>query len=228
MLGVGAWLIAVAVGCSTGNGTGLGGMNAGDGGFGDGRIEAADGAGLGPPESDGAHPVPDAFVSAYVGPGSGGSAICGYAVAERFVQIGAGTIPQPVTFTIAELQSMPGTLSLSCKVDPSDSGFNVQLSAALGGPNGGSVSVAGLVTTEGGHNIQATVTSATGGSFTDANCSISFTYNGNLIPVMPPIAAGRIWGHLDCPEAKAPATPVTDGGPATCDAAVDFLFENCQ
>lgn len=163
-----------------------------------------------------------------MGPANDSSA-CGYQSDEAFLQIGAATVPEPVTFTSAELQSAAGTLSLSCKVDPSGGGFNVQLSAEIDGRDGiSSVSVAGMVTTEGGHNIQGTLTSATGGSFTASNCSISFTYNGNPVPVMPPIAAGRIWGHLDCPEAMAPATPVMDGGPATCDAQADFLFENCE
>jgi hypothetical protein len=52
------------------------------------------------------------------------------------------------------------------------------------------------------------------------------------VPVSPPIAAGRIWGHITCPHAveQGQTTTGADGGPASisCPASADFLFEQCN
>jgi hypothetical protein len=42
------------------------------------------------------------------------------------------------------------------------------------------------------------------------------------VPASPPIAAGRIWGHLRCPHAFDNETPSV-----VCDVEADFMFENC-
>jgi hypothetical protein len=130
--------------------------------------------------------------------------------------------PKPATIT-----SGAYNVTLSCKVDPSGGGFSIQLSAKIGGPNGGGFSAIGQVPPTGGSAVQGAFASATAGTFSDSNCSITFTYNYNPVPVVPPIAAGRIWGHIDCPDAINPVSSETDGGPATCDGHADFLFENC-
>jgi hypothetical protein len=57
---------------------------------------------------------------------------------------------------------------------------------------------------------------------------------GQPVPsaVGSPVAAGRIWGHIDCPDAQDSSQHVTgpDGGQeaATCTASADFLFEGCH
>jgi hypothetical protein len=85
----------------------------------------------------------------------------------------------------------------------------------------------------GGTGIQGGFTRAANGSFTGSNCSITFTYNGNPVPVAgSPVAAGRIWGHIDCPNAMQGGTvEIRADGSTTdraCDAQADFLFENCE
>jgi hypothetical protein len=136
------------------------------------------------------------------------------------LQIGVPANLEPSTIT-----SGMDSVSLSCQVDPSGGGFNIHLSAEIGGVNGSSISVAGLVTASGGSGIQGTFNSATAATFSDSNCTVTFTYNSIPVPVAQPIAAGRIWGHVDCPS----ATSGTDGGTVrTCDASADFLFENCE
>jgi hypothetical protein len=170
--------------------------------------------------ADAAMPIPEAFVSAFVGPGGASASACGYAAQLSFLQIGSPVVPEPSTIT-----SGMDSVSLSCQVDPSGGGFNIHLSAEISGVNGGSLSVAGQVSTSGGSGIQGVFTSATAGTFSDSNCTVTFTYNESPVPVAPPIAAGRIWGHVDC----ADASSGTDGGNVrTCDASADFLFENCE
>jgi hypothetical protein len=69
------------------------------------------------------------------------------------------------------------------------------------------------------------------GRYTSDSCTIAFTYDGAPVPLNPPIAPGRIWGHLSCPNAQRGDISIMspDGGvtPATCDTEADFLFENC-
>jgi hypothetical protein len=170
--------------------------------------------------ADAAPPIPNGFVSAFVGPGNANAVACGYAAQQSFLQIGIPTDLDPSTIT-----SGMDSVSLSCQVDPSGGGFNIHLSAAISGVNAGSISVAGQVTASGGSGIQGVFISATAGTFSDSNCTITFTYNDSPVPAAPPIAAGRIWGHVDCPK----ATSSTDGGTIrTCDASADFLFQNCE
>jgi hypothetical protein len=156
----------------------------------------------------------------------------GDAIHSRHRQIGLPLVPKPSTVTSSDLQGA-GTVTLDCRVDPSSSGFNIQLSAEVSGPNGGSLSAVGQVNVSGGTGIQGGFTSAANGSFTGSNCSITFTYNGNPVPVGgSPVAAGRIWGHIDCPNAMQSGTSeISDDGSVTqhaCDAQADFLFENCE
>jgi hypothetical protein len=153
--------------------------------------------------------------------------------AQTFVQIGSPPSPKPSTVTNGDFQQGAGSVSLSCKVDPSGAGFNIQLSAQIGEPNGGSLIVVGQVNAIGGSGIQGTFLSAQNGTFVDQNCSFTFTYNMGPVPVGgSPVAAGRIWGHIDCPNAVESGTAeITADGAATertCDAHADFLFENCQ
>jgi hypothetical protein len=224
----GAWVLSLLIGCSTSSKSGSEIEAPIDAREVDGVVGAADEPEPGLADSGAARVTPDAFIAAYVGPGTGSASLCGYRSNQPILQVGAATVPQPITFANGELQSGSATLSVSCTVDPNDGGFNIQLSAEIGGPDGSSVIVAGLVTSAGGSNLQGTFTSAANGSFTDSTCAITFTYNGGAVPVVPPVAAGRIWGHIDCPDATGPISPLADGGRTTCDAYADFLFENCR
>jgi hypothetical protein len=198
----------------------------------DSRAEASDdGPGLADP--DAAQPMPDAFVLAYVGPGTGSTSVCGYQSDQTFVAIGAPLDPKPSTVTSGDFQQGAGTVSLSCAIDPGGGGFSVKINAEIGGPNGGALTVVGQVNAAGGTGIYGGFTSAQNGTFIDQSCSITFTYNAGPVPVGgSPVAAGRIWGHIDCPDAQENGTSeITDDGAATertCDAHADFLFENCQ
>ena len=65
------------------------------------------------------------------------------------------------------------------------------------------------------------------GPYEEDDCTISYTYLGSAVPISPPIAAGRIWGHVNCP--KAVDSGQNNGtGAVTCPASADFLFEQCN
>ena len=193
---------------------------------------ASDGLSQGLLASDALQPMPDAFVLAYVGPGTGSTAVCGYQSDQTFVAIGSPLDPKPSTVTNGDFQQGAGTVTLSCAVDPSGAAFKVKINAEIGGQNGGSVTIVGNVDATGGTGIYGGFTSAQNGTFVAQDCSITFTYNMEPVPVGgSPVAAGRIWGHIDCPNAMESGTAeiTADGGATqrTCDAHADFLFENC-
>jgi hypothetical protein len=178
-------------------------------------------------------PIADAFINAYVGPGTGSTSVCGYQSDQAFVLIGSPVDPKPTTVTNGDFQAGSGTVNLVCSVDSNSGGFKIRINAQISGMNGGSVTLSGTVNANGGTGIYGGFTSGQNGTFIDQNCSITFTYNMEPVPVGgSPIASGRIWGHIDCPNAKESGTSeIADDGGATertCDGHADFLFENCN
>jgi hypothetical protein len=198
-----------------------------------GGAQSAEG-GVGPAESSG--PAAQGFVSAYVGPGSANSSACGFGSEVPIVTIGVPTDPEPGTESSGSYQAgaSGGIVTIDCSVDPSGSAFKVRVFVEVTGMAGGSMSFEGTVDpTNGTSAISAGFTNASG-TFSQSNdCTIMFDYMGNPVPVSgSPIAQGRIWGHLSCPNAMQSGTEETgeDGGTVTrtCDGEADFLFENCQ
>jgi hypothetical protein len=131
-----------------------------------------------------------------------------------------------------------GTVSVQCTVHPSGNGFDIALSIAVTGMPGGNVTItspagAGAVTTSGGTGITASFYSTVDlGPYVSNDCTLAFTYGGQPVPISPSVAAGRIWGHIDCPDATNSGQMIVgpDGGPmaASCVASADFLFEQCH
>jgi hypothetical protein len=178
--------------------------------------------------------TPDVFVAATVGVGSD-VALCPFSGApDQWLDIGVATGGNPTRITSGQTNGA-GTVNVNCSVHPDGNGFDVSLSTELDGPNGGSLTIvspgSGTVTTSGGSNISATFGSPGSGDYRESNCTITYTYNNMPVPSSPAIAAGRIWGHISCPNAQdAEQTgPGPDGGPTprSCDAEADFLFEQC-
>jgi len=181
-------------------------------------------------------PVPDAFVAALVGPGNNGTA-CHFGTPQQWLDIGTPVAGKPTTVQDGNAQA-GSTVHVSCSISTSGNGFDVNLNATQEGLMGGSVTITsppgtGAVTQSGATGITAAFESGTNGTYRDSNCSISFTYNGDAVPDQPPLAGGRIWGHLSCPNAVNPTqtVPDADGGggtqSVTCDGEADFLFEQC-
>lgn len=180
--------------------------------------------------------VPDAFVAATVGIGPDSpNSVCGLGTVQPWLSIGVNTSGKPTTVQDGNSQAGAG-VHVTCTVSTSNNGFDISLNAELAGLNGGSITITsppgqGAVTASGASNVTAVFQSGQGGSYRQDTCSITFTYNGEPVPDNPPIAAGRIWGHLSCPTAQDTESfvPGADGGnePRQCDGEADFLFEEC-
>jgi hypothetical protein len=183
------------------------------------------------------NPPPDGFIAATVG---GGPACPFASPVSDWLDVGTPTADKPTT--VADQGSTGnGTASVQCTVHPSGGGFDINLSisnsASMGGGNVliSSPAGAGAVTTSGGSGITASFYSAVDlGPYSSSSCTITYTYNDMPVPtsIGPPIAAGRIWGHIDCPDVMDSSQNMSgnDGGieVATCGATADFLFEQCS
>jgi len=187
--------------------------------------------------SGAAPPTPDGFIAATVGPGSSSpSTVCNLASVEPWLDVGTPTTTgKPVTVPDGGTQS-GATVNVSCTVTASGSGFDVSLSIEQQGTEGSTVTITsqpgeGVVTLTGGHGITGVFQSGSFGTYRASDCTLAFTYAGSPVQAQPPIAAGRIWGHISCPAAQisGETTVGPDGGTQDiqCDAEADFLFEQC-
>jgi hypothetical protein len=196
---------------------------------------AADGAGSSSGGSVDGGPVADGFVASFIQPNAAEPQICPFGSRADWIDVGAPLGSRPAT--IPDGANQAGSLvAIACAVHPTSGGFAVQLNAALSGT--GSITVfsgttQGLVDpVAGGKGITATFESGRLGRYASSDCTITFTYDGGQVPQNPPIAPGRIWGHLSCPNARRTdgvgiMTPDGDVTYVTCDTEADFLFENC-
>jgi hypothetical protein len=175
-------------------------------------------------------PPPEAFVSFTLGPhpDSMGNNLCNNASPVGVLSIGAATGGTPLTQPDGSHGST-GNVAVGCSVK---GGFTVVLTAGLGGGQGGSLEIDGsnIDTSSGGSNISATFTS---NSLTHSatDCTITYKYQGGPVLAAPPVAPGRIWAHLSCPDMVNPNQQKNVNGmqvSETCDGEADFLFQKCQ
>jgi hypothetical protein len=171
------------------------------------------------------NPPADAYMAAEVGGGASCSTLP--SPNSAWLPVGTDTAGKPTTVT-DQGSTGSGTATIDCTVHPSGNGFDVQLSVSVAGNPGGTVIISGTVTTSGGTGITGSFYNSVDlGPYAEDDCTISFTYLGQPVPISPPIAAGRIWGHIDCP--KAVEAGQNNGmGAVTCPASADFLFEQCN
>ena len=221
---------AVALACSSSTVT-PGSADGGDAGSGSGSGSGSDGS-----TGEGGIP-PDAFIAATLGVGpSSPSTVCNVGSTRSELSVGVA-INNSRPATVADGDQQAGsTVHVSCAVVASGGGFDIALEVSTDGPAGGDVTIlspggAGAVTLSGASGITGTFTRSDG-TYSQSACTIAFTYLGGAVPGSPPVAAGRIWGHLSCPAAQASGetVPSPDGGVETvqCDAEADFLFEQCH
>jgi hypothetical protein len=225
----------VLVAC-TGGSTPLG-QDGGTGGTGS-PVPGTSGSGSGSSgTSSGQASSADAFVTTVVGPGSASPVtVCNLTSADAILDIGQPVAGKPLT--VSDGDSSGGSqVHVTCSVRAVGAGFDIALSATLEGVNGANLTItsptgAGAVTANGGSGITGVFQSTNLGTYRQNDCTITFTYNGETVPDSPPIAAGRIWGHISCPAAQDGARQVMepDGGSTNvqCDAEADFLFEQCS
>ena len=180
--------------------------------------------------------APDAFIQATVGPGpTTPNSVCHLGTVQPWLDVGTATGNDPTRVTDGDNQA-GSTVHVACTVATSGSGFDINLNATQEGLQGGSITITspsgqGAVTTSGGSGITAVFQSGQNGTFRDNNCTLSYEYQGSTVPDQPPVAAGRIWAHISCPNAQVQGQTVQapDGGTEnrTCDGEADFLFEQC-
>jgi hypothetical protein len=179
-------------------------------------------------------PPPDAVGAGDVGPGTNSGVndapACGQG--DLTWQLGNPVTPQPHTYADGSAQD-GSPVHVNCKVDQSGGGFDIQLAAELDGMNGGTLFISGTGVRATGSTSGLTGTFTTSGqNFIDHNCTFTQTYNGGNLPAGGQPAQGRIWGHIDCPNAVANGMfgISGDGGSVarTCDGRADFFFENCN
>jgi hypothetical protein len=162
----------------------------------------------------------------------------------KLVQIGTAAAGHPNTVQDGG-QYANNDVAISCTVHADGDGFDLALFANERGPQYDGLwftSQRGLpVTTMPTSHVAAYFTSSTRGVAFSAGanendvvgCTITYEYDpgGSLgglagdtpVPASPPIAAGRIWGHIKCPNAFDTAMPSV-----VCDIEGDFMFENCR
>jgi hypothetical protein len=184
--------------------------------------------------SNSSPPPADAFVNATISPTAADPAICNTGSQTPMLQIGTATAGSPTRVNDGDTQNGAQKVQVSCTVTPSGGGFDIKLQATESGA--GTLIITsppgqGAVTNQGGQNITGVWESQDNGTYRESDCTLSYTYNGAPVSISPPIAAGRIWAHISCPNAQLGGVTkqLPDGGTTdvTCDNEADFLFENC-
>jgi hypothetical protein len=211
---------AAIAACSGGNG------GAGTGG--DGGHDATSSGG-----GDAMAIPPDAFALTSLQPGTGG--LCSFAQQTTGIEVGVQTGTRPNTVPNGGSQA-GAQVAVTCTVHPDNNGYDIDLSVVLAGQGDMHVysTGAGAVTSSGAMGISATFSRAVGGAaqaFSANDCTLTYTYQTKPISNPTPVAPGRIWAHVSCPDAQSMSDVLLpDGGtaPQQCDAEADFLFENCS
>ena len=136
----------------------------------------------------------------------------------------------PVRVKDGDSQSGGATVNVKCSVT---GGFDINLQASLGAR--GALQIFGHVDgNSGGTGVSADITYEGSDYQANANCTVKYTYGSDSVPENPPVAHGRIWAHLSCPQMGDPSgvrqVILMDMSqvPEICDGEVDFIFENCS
>ena len=128
-------------------------------------------------------------MTAVVSPGNNGSAVCQFGKEQPFVTIGTPTGPIPTTVTDGNTQA-GAAVHVNCSVSPNGDGFNLQLTATVEGLSGGTMTVTGHVTSQGGSGLSGTFNSSDNGTFSQSgSCTIQYTGTFGpppQYPVAPP------------------------------------------
>ena len=175
--------------------------------------------------------TPRAYVSETLMSGAT-SGTCNISGGSAVLTIGTSMINQAVE-RVASGTVEGGSVDIHCTVAAASGGFRIALNASLNSmlqATGGSLQATGTVdATQGGSNIDVTVNNAGTGIYQESDCTITYMFDltTGLSPALPAAAPGRIWGHLDCPNA-VDANASSGGGPVACHVQADFVFENCD
>jgi hypothetical protein len=179
-----------------------------------------------------------AYVSAAITAGNNSVSLCGFSADQTVVSVGTTVqFPKPMQLPVAptsdgDFSPGSGTAHIQCSVSGGGNSFDITLSAAVDGM--GSFSVLGKVDgNANGTGVIANFAAQNNGAFRSSNCTVSPMFMGGSVPVSgSPVTGGRIFAHIDCPDAMnmLQSGIADDGGITnkTCDAHADFLFQNCD
>jgi hypothetical protein len=178
-------------------------------------------------------PTPDVWVTATVGQTAAGGT-CNEQSATTIISVGPQS-PSPLdkpTTVSSGGADVGGTVNITCSINPSGSGFDVQLSVVKSGQGSLTITSApgkGAVTETGG-TVTVTWSNPMVGQYDQSDCMFTATFQGGSLPsgAGPAVAGGRIWGHVSCPAAQNQNQTLMNGMFVTCDGEADFLFENCS
>lgn len=112
-----------------------------------------------------------------------------------------------------------GTVGVNCSVTPTPDGFTVRASATLDGERGGSFNINGAFLNGQTSTGIAVSTTRRGSTYQQDDCTATF----DGVPTLQggPIAAGRVWTYITCPNAR-------DGAhDRTCQSITQIRLENC-
>ncbi len=127
-----------------------------------------------------------------------------------------GTPTQPVQPVDDGTAFGQGTASVTCAVTAEGDGFHVSATASLDGATGGAFRIDGHFTATGDQqNIDVSLTAQSRGTYNEKDCVVRYTQP------LETVAAGRVWGDLDCPNGEQSSTQ------RTCHLQAQFRFENC-
>jgi len=160
----------------------------------------------------------------------------GYPSATTLMQIGMPGDPNASPMPTAPTRVSTGAqhIAIACSVHQVGDSFAVNLQIAQGnvaGTGSTTLTVTGTVSAStGGTNLTSDVSNTNAGDYHSTACAITFdtTKGAGALPAGAPVAPGRIWAHLSCPADQNSAITTQSGGPSTCDAETDFIFENCD
>jgi hypothetical protein len=158
----------------------------------------------------------DVYLTSTIGPSSK-SQPCQIGTVTPELQIGSDT---------SGVQTGTQGTTVTCSVMSSGSGFAVSAEVDA---EGGSFAVSGAMPSSGtGSGITASLDYGVGGGapvlYSGTNCSVTLanaSTPGFDPSAGPPIAPGRVWATLDCPDMTVA------GQTGVCEGVVTFRLENC-
>lgn len=163
-------------------------------------------------------PASRAYVAAQLG-NTGTAGACTVSL-QQILIIGGGVQGQLPTLASDGAIQGGQKVHVSCTVTPGSGGYNLQLSTIQDGT--GSMTVTGTVDSTGNGTGLTGIFVYLGTDFRDTGCTVTPTYYGQPPPISgSPVAGGRIFAHIACPNAAA------QGQAQTCNASADFEFEDC-
>jgi len=136
-----------------------------------------------------------------------------------------GPSKEQTTVVIDGEQVEGSPVALDCSVVANGDKFDVDATAEIRSNEGGSVRITGSFSPSGVQTgVRAVFQRADYGQFSAQNCTVTYydTTTEDPSTSFRGVAAGRVWGFLDCPSAQNVSSNTA------CLGKAQFRFENCS